>query len=131
MRSSPVVGEIKTVLSRCGEDRYPVGRAQFIQLAFRCKAHTGEVSKLQVNVVEHIRDKTLGSRSMGDWLGGHNSAGTLCRIQPRSCGEISRPLDFKLRDNLRLASVEDLKVLLMKIADTVSLSVADHGAYHD
>ncbi len=56
-----------------------------------------------------------------------SSHSTLARLRGQSSGLF----DFELGDHLRLAFVEDLKVLLVKIPDGVSLGVANHGAYHD
>ncbi len=110
-----------------------VGR-NVTKVALRSFADMGEIAKFQVHVVEHVSYKTLGSRSrvhrIGRRVAGRNIAGVLDRLLARLRGDGSGLFDFELGDDLRLAFVEDLKVLLPKITDRVPLGIADHGAHH-
>jgi hypothetical protein len=87
-----------------------------------------------MHIVEQVSYKTLGHsrdipgvrRSIGGW----SLAGVLHRL-PRLCRQSSWLFDFELSDDLRLALVEDLKIILAKISDGATLRVADHCAHHD
>src|SRR5580700_9274063 len=83
-----------------------------------------------MHVVEHVSDKTLGT----DWRVRNVDIGFAGKIIPGGLDLgvrfRSRLLYVELSNDLRLALVEDLKVLLVKITDCMSLGVADYRAHH-
>src|ERR1700683_46817 len=87
-----------------------------------------------MDIVEHVSYKTLGrgrrSPSVGRHIAGRSISGILLRLLARFRNDGSGLFHIELRDYLRLALVEDLKVLLVKIADSVPLGVAHYRAYH-
>src|ERR1700683_5730002 len=63
-------------------------------------------------------------------ISGRNFARVFNRLLASLRCQTSGLFDFELGDHLRLAFVEDLKIVLAKIPDGVALGVADDGAHH-
>jgi hypothetical protein len=129
-----IIGKVQDGKARGSEDGGAIRGPQRSKVAFRSLADMGEIAELQVDIVEHVSYKTLGSRSrvhrIGRHIAGRNIAGVLDRLLARLRGDGSGLFHFELGDDLRLAFVEDLKVLLVKIPYGVPLRVADNGAHN-
>ena len=103
-------------------------------MAFRGFAHAGEVTELQMHVVEQIRDKPLGHGRSARRIG-RQTAGSLTRfllrILPGFREKGSWLFHFELADDLRLALVENLKIFLAKITYGVPPGIANYCPDHD
>ena len=134
MELGAIVGEIQHGLARCAEDGGAIRWPQRGEVAFRGFSHPGKIAELQVHIVEQVSYKTFRHGRHVPVLEELSAEGISpefsIRLLPRLCCQGSRLFDFELGDHLRLAFVEDLKIVLAKISDSVALGVADHGAHH-
>lgn len=91
-----------------------------------------QIGGLEVNIVEHVGDETVGHR--GRWMSVRGDFIALFVESARHHGgdeRSGRLFHGEPGDHLRLAFIEELKVVLLEGADGVSLAVAhDHGNQH-
>src|SRR5258706_263388 len=101
-------------------------------MPFRGVPDLGEIAEFQMHIVEQICDKTLGRcgslPGIGRSLAGRRLAGGFIRFLACLRGQSSGLFDLELGDDLRLAFVENLTILFMKIPDGMPLRVANYRA---
>ena len=128
-----IKGEIEHHLTRCGENGHAVGRLQGIEKLQRGVPRVNQVAEVSdvprsvfhVQIVEQQRDEMFRN--------GHRRSLRLSRGHCIPAGQAPvsgyvprRVLDREFRNFLRLAFVEDLKILFAQIPDGVSLGIAHH-----
>jgi hypothetical protein len=90
----------------------------------------GKIAERKVDIVENVGHKALGDGARDG--GGDSVAGKVAGIVFGFLAGLRREtaglFDIELGDDLRLSFVEDLKIFFAKIADGMSLGVANYGA---
>ena len=120
----PVVREIQGGLARSGEDGDPVGGLQIRGDEFlRGRPCVHQICELHVDIVEKKPDEMIGSDNRrGALLSGRSFR--FRRGNLRYCPAAARLLNGELRNDLRFAFIEKLKILLTKRAHCLAVLIA-------
>ena len=127
MQLGAIVGKVKIALPGSGKDGSAIGKAQSGKMALGSFAHAGKIAELQMHVVEQISNEAFGNGECTCAGRGFTRRRLFVRCLACLDSKIAGLLDFKLRNHLRLAFVEDLKIFFMEGSNGVSLGVANHS----
>jgi hypothetical protein len=103
-----------------------------VKMAVQCLACVEQIALGEMNVVDKVGDIAIRQRGLrGSWRRGSNRrlARSHCGYR-RACSGVTF-LHGELRNDLKLAFVEELKILLLQVGNRTPLAVAHHDRHGD